>query len=227
MVLIVTMGLGMFLSMWISNVASPMLCVSLIHPVIESLPSTSPYIRALLLGIAIACNIGGMLTPIASPQNAIALTIIEQIHGRADQSIEPVSFGQWIAITLPLGLLLLLISFLWIITLYPVSGVALSKAQFGTVRSIEPLDTKQKFTLVVTCSTILLWCVAPSFDNFMGDAGVIAIIPIIIFFGTGALVKEDFNNLPWNVVMFVGGGSALGKAIQMSGLLRIFAEFVR
>ena len=37
------------------------------------------YARALLLGLAFSCNLGGMLTPIASPQNAVALEALSRV----------------------------------------------------------------------------------------------------------------------------------------------------
>jgi phosphate transporter len=42
-------------------------------PIISDLPSDSAFVRSLLLGVAFACNIGGMMTPIASMQNIIAV----------------------------------------------------------------------------------------------------------------------------------------------------------
>jgi di/tricarboxylate transporter len=49
--------------------------------------------------------------------------------------------------------------------------------------------------------------------------GVLAIIPLVAFFGFGVLSKDDFNGFLWNVVMLAMGGLALGEAVQSSGLL--------
>jgi di/tricarboxylate transporter len=49
--------------------------------------------------------------------------------------------------------------------------------------------------------------------------GVLAIIPLVAFFGFGVLDKDDFNGFLWNVVMLAMGGLALGDAVQSSGLL--------
>ena len=35
--------------------------------------------KALLLGLAIACNFGGMMTPISSVQNVLAVSALEQV----------------------------------------------------------------------------------------------------------------------------------------------------
>lgn len=49
--------------------------------------------------------------------------------------------------------------------------------------------------------------------------GVLAIVPLVAFFGFGVLNKDDFNGFLWNVVMLAMGGLALGEAVQSSGLL--------
>ena len=41
----------------------------------------------------------------------------------------------------------------------------------------------------------------------------------MLFFGTGILTKEDFNNFLWTIVFLAMGGIALGKAVTSSGLL--------
>ena len=52
------------------------LCTSAVLPLILKMPPESRFPKALLLGIAFANNIGGMTTPVASPQNAIALNAL-------------------------------------------------------------------------------------------------------------------------------------------------------
>lgn len=56
--------------------------------------------------------------------------------------------------------------------------------------------------------------------------GVIAIIPIALFFGTGILTKEDFNNFLWTIIILAAGGLALGKAVNSSGLLHTIATSI-
>ena len=94
-VLLVNMFVAMVASMWISNVAAPVLCFSIIQPVLRTLPADSPFARSLILGIALASNIGGMASPIASPQNVVAL-----------QNMHPSpSWGEWFFVALPVCVL--------------------------------------------------------------------------------------------------------------------------
>lgn len=48
--------------------------------------------------------------------------------------------------------------------------------------------------------------------------GVLAVVPLVAFFGFGILNKDDFNGFLWNVVMLAMGGSALGGLECLAGL---------
>jgi Na+/H+ antiporter NhaD/arsenite permease-like protein len=64
-----------------------------ITPITLQLPLNSPFVRCLLLSLATAANIGGMISPIASTQNLIMLDVLS-----AEGSEYTISFLQWIAV---------------------------------------------------------------------------------------------------------------------------------
>ena len=169
--------------------------------------------KALLLGIALSSNMGGAASPIASPQNLIALQ---------NMAPEP-SWLIWFFISIPVCVLsVLLIWIMLLITLNPSKGT--------TIVPIRPMKDKftgtQWFISGVTIGTILIWCVTHQLEYLVGDMGVVAIIPIVLFFGTGILTKEDFNNFLWTIIILAAGGLALGKAVNNSGLLKTLAVSV-
>ena len=210
-VLVVNMFVGMFLSMWISNVAAPVLCFSIIQPILRNLPADSNMSKALILGIALASNIGGAASPIASPQNIIAL-----------QNMRPQpSWGVWFFVALPVCIITII--FIWILLL-----VTFHPGRGTTIVPIRPmrdrLNGRQYFIIVVTLVTIILWCTNNQLEGVFGDMGVIAIIPMALFFGTGILTKEDFNNFLWTIIILAAGGLSLGKAVSSSGLLHEIAK---
>ncbi|KAJ3085720.1 low-affinity phosphate transporter [Quaeritorhiza haematococci] len=288
-VLLAFMFVSTFSSMWISNVAAPVLCFSLMAPILRNLPHRSPYAKTLILGTAMAANVGGMASPIASPQNIIAINSMNP----------PPSWPEWFAVSLPLcitvdlivwGILLLIFNPSksagvvgvrrgggavgrgaagGVITpiappeLYPTQvhespseervhqfptsapgspvtpasnphpsggsvGISVGSID-GSVATPAPknrLSRTQIFILLVTFVTIILWCVAQPLAHIFGDMGVIAIIPIVAFFGTGVLTKEDFNNFLWTVIMLAMGGISLGKAVESSGLLEAVVDWL-
>jgi phosphate transporter len=93
--------------------------------------------------------------------------------------------------------------------------------------SKDPFTGTQYFISIVTVLTIALWCVEHPLQPFFGDMGVIAVLPLVLFFGTGILTKEDFNNFLWTVIILAMGGIALGKAVASSGLLATIAYEIR
>ncbi|KAF8547638.1 hypothetical protein OG21DRAFT_1501470 [Imleria badia] len=66
-VLLAFMAMSCFASMWISNIAVPALCFTLIRPILRILPARASFAPCLILGIALAANIGGQSSPISSP----------------------------------------------------------------------------------------------------------------------------------------------------------------
>lgn len=166
-----------------------------------------------MLGIALAANIGGAASPIASPQNIIAL-----------ENMSPsISWGAWFFISLPVCIIsILLIWALLLVTFQPARGTSIVPIRPVTER----LSGVQWFVAIVTLVTIILWCVSHQLENVFGDMGVIAIIPMVLFFGTGILTKEDFNNFLWTIIILAAGGLSLGKAVTSSGLLHTIASAI-
>jgi di/tricarboxylate transporter len=80
------------------------------------------------------------------------------------------------------------------------------------------------FISIVTVATIVLWCISHRLEDVFGDMGVVAIIPMVLFFGTGILTKEDFNNFLWTIIILAAGGLSLGTAVSSSGLLHTIAN---
>jgi len=169
--------------------------------------------KALILGIALASNIGGAASPIASPQNIIAL-----------QNMHPgPSWGIWFFVALPVCIItILLIWLLLLVSFKPGRGTTIVPIR----RMKDRLNGVQYFIIFVTLATIVLWCTSHQLSSIFGDMGVIAIIPLVLFFGTGILTKEDFNNFLWTIIILAAGGLSLGKAVSSSGLLHTIAKSI-
>ncbi|KAH9948583.1 Sodium/sulfate symporter [Amylocystis lapponica] len=219
-VLLAFMGVACFASMWISNVAAPTLCFSLIQPILRTLPPKSSFAPCLILAIALAANIGGQSSPISSPQNLIALAAMD----------EPLDWARWFAVALPVSAVSIFLIWLLLLVSYRPSRMPDGEGEL----EIKPIRaTKEHFTLqqywvsFVCLVTIALWCVEHQIQDIVGDMGVIAIIPIVAFFSTGVLKKEDFEQFLWTVVFLAMGGIALGKGVTSSGLLEVMDDGIR
>ncbi|KAG8993253.1 low-affinity phosphate transporter [Tulasnella sp. JGI-2019a] len=205
--------------MWISNVAAPTLCFTLVRPVLRNLPAGSRFAPCVILGIALAANIGGQSSPISSPQNLIAI-------GGMDV---PVDWLGWFAVALPVsGVSIVLIWLLLLVTYNPGKTIDGEDLIIKPIRATrERFTFKQYFVTVVCIVTIGLWCFEHGLERYLGDMGIIAILPVVAFFGTGVLKKADFDQFLWTVVFLAMGGIALGKAVTTSGLLEKMDILIR
>lgn len=162
LVLLAHMCVACFASMWISNVAAPVLMYSLIQPILRTLPPKSTFAQSLIMGIALASNIGGQTSPIASPQNLIALQYMS----------EPVGWLQWFAITIPVSGLSLFVIWLLLLWSYGSGKGTVIKAMSQNKDSFTPI---QYFISAVSLGTIVLWCIERNIEWVVGDMGVLAI----------------------------------------------------
>ncbi|PRP76963.1 hypothetical protein PROFUN_14664 [Planoprotostelium fungivorum] len=213
-VLLANMFVATFLSMWISNVAAPVLCFSLIQPILRTLPRDSHFSSCLILGIALASNLGGMASPIASPQNLITIDSMKDA---------PPSWAKWFAVALPIVILGNLATWAVLMGVYRPWGTKIVPIRAGMK---EKFIWKHWFIIIITLVTIILWCAESSIENYVGDMSILAILPLAAFFGAGILSKDDFNSFLWTVVMLAMGGAALGKAVASSGLLNLLVSHV-
>jgi phosphate transporter len=216
-VLFATMGVTNFLSMWISNVAAPVIVFTVIGPILRTLGADHPLAKALVLGVAYAANIGGMVSPISSPQN-----LIISINAQISEKEPAPGWLEWLAFATPtawisLGLICLVLRFVYPCSAPLPESCVLKASGSGWTR-------KQYFVSAVAFLTVALWMFSEPLKPFIGGMGPISIVPLIIYFGTGILGKEDFNGFQWNIVALAMGGASLGNAIKSSGLLRFIGE---
>ena len=175
-VLLVLMSVATFASMWISNVAAPTLCYALVKPILDELHPKSSFSKCLIIAIALASNIGGQASPISSPQNLIALGSMNP----------PLSWLEWFAISIPVSgaSVVAIWAFLHVNYRWE-ADLVIPKMRKNT----DSLSKTHYYVLFISGLTIALWCAEKSMEGVVGDMGVIAIIPLLAFFGTGILSK--------------------------------------
>lgn len=212
--LLAVMFLAVFVSMFISNVAAPVLLNSVMMPTIDAMRGSSTnrkYVQCLLLGIMVSSNIGGMASPISSPQSAVALGLLTGEHS--------ISFFKWLVIALPQCGAMVLAFYVILYFIYRPQQYSLPPLP----RCSEKLKWPHWLVIGTVSMTVLFWS-DHSLSDVFGSAGVVAVIPLLVFFGAGILNKEDFNNLPWDVVYLVAGGIVLGAAVESCKLLDLVAQ---
>jgi phosphate transporter len=161
----------------------------------------------------------------------------------------PLDWGRWFLVALPVSGMSIVLIWLLLLVSYRPSRLPMGDGSLE-IKSIRP--TRERFTVkqwwvtFVCLATIFLWVVEHAIEEWIGDMGVIAIIPIVAFFGTGILKKvrgrfhvypvcqsndfslqDDFEQFLWSVVFLAMGGIALGKGVTSSGLLDKMDALIR
>lgn len=196
-------------SMFISNTATAAMMLTFLTPVFKSLPANGKGRIALTMAIPIGANLGGMGTPIGTPPNAFAYKVLNDPTGLNMD----IGFGQWMALMVPLVLVLLVISWLLLRLFFPFKQKTIDLKIDG--------DMQHNWRTVVVgitfAVTIFLWI----FGKPIGiNANTVAMLPIAVFAFTGVITAKDLQDIDWGVIWMVAGGFALGMAMNGTGLAK-------
>ena len=214
------------LSMWISNTATALMML----PIAESLlkrfenKAAPDFSKALMLGVAYACSIGGMATLIGTPTNLVFSGMVQKTYG-----VE-ISFYEWFVVGFPLSVVLLLTAWFVLIKVFKPGTGTISLDEIKRDKpGFEEKLVLWVFNLVVLAWITRPWLIAPWAPKV--DDTMIALTGAFMLFilpnrdNTGRLMDWDTaKNLPWGIVLLFGGGLAIAKAFQVSGLAQWFGE---
>ncbi len=190
-------------SMFMSNTATTAMMLSILIPVLKMFPANDKGRIAFVVAVPIAANLGGIGTPIGTPPNAIALKFINGTN--------PITFGEWMAFGVPFVVIMLILSWFLIVSLFPSETKSIRLTLEGTFS----MSKKAIIVYVTFILTIVLWLL----DFLHGvNSYAIAMIPVAVFLSTGIINKEDLKTISWEVLWLVAGGIALGLAIEKTGL---------
>ncbi|MEW6015511.1 MAG: DASS family sodium-coupled anion symporter [Candidatus Zixiibacteriota bacterium] len=199
-------------SMFMSNTAATAMMFAAFTPLFRSFEDRGQFRKALILAVPFAANIGGMGTIIGTPPNAVAASVLGELG-------YPISFLKWMVVGVPI--MMVLIFLLWFILLKAFKP----RAEKFEILFPEPLAPTWDFLLVVITFfvTVFLW-VTEALHHI--PAGVVALLPVMIFTMFGIINREDLKKLEWDVLILVAGGMALGVAMKSSGLSDVLVGMI-
>jgi len=203
---------------------------------------------ALMLGIAYAASMGGAATLVGTPPNLAFQRVFELTFPNGPG----VSFGLWFIMALPLTLIMLGIIWVMLTKIFfrPAAHLKVDKGIVDKeYHALGPMSFEEKCVLVIFTATAFLWIFRkdlnlgfvsiPGWSGLLPDPkvvddGTVAIVMALILFfiptrgqeartrSATLLDSSVFQHLPWGIILLFGGGFALAKGFQVTGL----AEFL-
>lgn len=240
------------LSMWMSNAAIALLMLPIGISVIEKLieiygeKEIGKFKAGLLLGIAYASSIGGMATLIGTPTNLVFIKIYET-HFKNGPTI---NFANWLIFAFPIYTVLLIIAFLVLYFFFkPKKKLEIIDSTFFQIENMKlgKATYEQKVVLFVFLLFAILiifradiaigslripgWSSLFSKSYYIVDAVVAVFISVLLFIIPSKNIPNssimDWNTasrIPWGIILLFGGGFALEKGFEVSGLTLWFAS---
>lgn len=206
------------LSMWISNTATTLVMLPVALALTEN-DESNELATPLLLGIAYASSLGGLGTPIGTPPNVIFMGVYQESTGQS------VSFLDWMKIGVPAVVLLVPVA--WLV----LTGSSRTKTQLQ-VPQLGPWRPAEKRVIAVFALTALAWVTRTEpwggWSHWLGAEGsgdsTVALFAVVVMFllpdgeGSRTLDWETAQRIPWGLLILFGGGIAIARAFDSSGL---------
>ncbi len=229
-----------FISMWISNTATTVMMLPIAMSVIallEKEETTIPtksfhrFALSLLLGIAYSANVGGAMTIIGTPPNVVAI-------GQFSEFLNvDMTFSKWLLIGLPVGVVLIAITFLVMTRVIYPSHIgnfeASEKLLKDQVKNLGKFTREETVVSIVFILTALSWILRQPINHLIGknllNDTIIAMAGGILMFvipvnkkkGEYLLDWESTQRMPWGILILFGGGMCLAKGMESSGLVEL------
>lgn len=205
MIMLGLMVITALFSMFMSNTATCAMMLTILTPVLATLPPDDRIRAGLALSIPFAANIGGIGTPIGTPPNAIGLQFIHQFT--------ELSFAKWMLFGVPYIAILLFLSWLVLMWLFPPKTQEVELVIEGEwMKSPKAMVAYFGFGV-----TVILWMLG---DLHGMNSEAVAMIPVALFAATGVINIADMKKLSWDVLWLMAGGIAIGLGMQQTGLLQ-------
>lgn len=234
-----------FMSMWISNTASTVVMLPIAISVIRLLiddedgftKGDKNFALSVMLGIAFAANSGGIATVIGTPPNSVLIGLLENQY-----QIE-ISFLKWMTFGLPFTIVMVGLCYLVLVKwMFPCNHIQFSSSAnliSEEIKKLGPISKEEKRVLSIFAITVFLWVTRTIINKFFPDLklsdtaisllGAISLFTIPMNFkkGTFILNWNDTEKLAWGILLLFGGGLALAKGMDASGLVDVITQAIQ
>jgi sodium-dependent dicarboxylate transporter 2/3/5 len=171
--------------------------------------------RAFMIAIPVASMIGGMITPVGSSVNLIAM---QQLTAAGYPEI---GFVQWMCFGLPLAIVVLPVAWLLICKIYkPVEVTKAQVLKFADDMGVpEKIGTQEGKVLFIICVMLVLWILSSWVSGI--NTMVVAILGCVVLFlpGVDILDVDSFlKENSWDAFFLVGTVISISSAMTSNGV---------
>ena len=189
---------------------------------------------AAVLAVAYAASIGGVLTLVGSPPNAIAARAIGQSLAAGEGSAATaMSFAAWLRFGGPIGITLLVLTWL-LLTRWSFRLGGLHVESIPRRESARPSNA-MRLTGLIFGLTVVGWVTRPLWPAWasgvrdetiaIGAALLLLTLPARLRPFEPLLPLTELARLPWGVLILFGGGLSMAAAVEQHGVASWLAGF--
>jgi len=206
----------------LSSILSDTTTALLMIPIAAFLTKSADYKFRLLLGVAYASLIGGIITPIGTPPNLILMDFIES------NALESIAFATWTTMMLPLAIVMMVVAAE--ILLYGFKEEHFILVEID--KSKKPFTADQKKLLWILSSLALILAMSPLLKHFFGidinEKIALLAYGLFLFLPKVNLLKweEDFAKIPFAIIFLFGAGFSIAMAFKQTGLANEIANIL-
>lgn len=206
----------------LSSILSDTTTALLIMPIAGFLTSNSDFRFRLLLGVAYASLIGGIITPVGTPPNLILQDFLET------NAIEAIPFATWTVMMLPLAILMMLAASVILLYGFKEENFQLVKIDMQK----KPLTHEQKKLVYILFALAFILGANPIlkyfFDMMIDEKLTLLTFGLFLFLPKVDLLewKEDFSKIPFAIIFLFGAGFSIAMAFQKTELATEIANIL-
>ncbi|MGK0457122.1 MAG: sodium-dependent dicarboxylate transporter 2/3/5 [Polaribacter sp.] len=232
------------MSMWISNTASTVVMLPIAISVIRLLindkdgftKADKNFALSIMLGIAFAANAGGIATVIGTPPNSVLIGLLE------NQYNIQISFLTWMSFGLPFSIIMVTaVYFVLVKLMFPCKDIVFTSSENVIDEEIEKLgkiSKEEKRVLTIFAITVFLWITRTIInsalpglklsDTIISLMGAVSLFAVPMNFKKGNFILQwkDTEKLAWGILILFGGGLALAKGMDSSGLVALITDTI-
>jgi len=206
----------------LSSILSDTTTALLIIPIAAFLTENSDYKFRLLLGVAYASLIGGIITPVGTPPNLILMDFIES------NGLEMIPFATWTVMMLPLAIIMM-------ISAAEILLYGFKKENFVLVEmdmTKRPLTFDQKKLVWILSILAVILATNPILKHFfeveVNEKLTLLSFGLLLFLPKIDLLewKEDFAKIPFAIIFLFGAGFSIAMAFQKTDLATEIANIL-